>query len=227
MSTIQQSSIVSGLSRKGIAPPSFIGALGVIGAFVLAALFAPLVLGDDPFANHFIPGGGLARYLWPSPAFPFGTNVYGQDVFQQTLLGAQRTLVIGFVSGAIIMIIATLIGVVSGYFGGLTDAVLMRITDFFYAIPFLPFSLIFVHFFGTSSVLGLRRNRLDLLADGSAGGAVRGSVASGTAVCEGSEGRRRRTYMDYALSYHPRCRRHSASIRRIWRGMGHPHRKQH
>jgi len=150
MSTAQQSTIVSGLSRKGIAPPSFIGALGVIGAFVLAALLAPLVLGDDPFANHFIPGGGLARYQWPSPAFPFGTNVYGQDVFQQTMLGAQRTLVIGFVSGAIIMIIATLIGVVSGYFGGLTDAVLMRITDFFYAIPFLPFSLIFVHFFGTS-----------------------------------------------------------------------------
>src|SRR5258705_2646812 len=76
MSTIQQSTIVSGLSRKGIAPPSFIGALGVIGAFVLAALLAPLVLGDDPFANHFIPGGGLARYQWPSPAFPFGTNVY-------------------------------------------------------------------------------------------------------------------------------------------------------
>jgi peptide/nickel transport system permease protein len=150
MSTARQAAIVRGLSRRGITPPSFLGALGVIGIFVLVALLAPLVLGDDPFANHFIPGGGLARYQWPSPAFPFGTNVYGQDVFQQTLLGAQRTLVIGFVSGAIIMIVGTLIGVVSGYFGGPTDAVLMRITDFFYAIPFLPFSLIFVHFFGTS-----------------------------------------------------------------------------
>ena len=136
MSTIQQSAVVRGLSRRGITPPSFMGALAVIGAFVLVALFAPLVLGDDPFANHFIPSGGLARYQTPSPAFPFGTNVYGQDVFQQTLLGAQRTLAIGFVSGAIIMIVGTLIGVVSGYFGGPTDAILMRITDFFYAIPF-------------------------------------------------------------------------------------------
>lgn len=142
--------IVRGLSRRGIAPPSFLGALTVIAAFVLIALFSSFLFGGDPFANHFMPGGGLARYQLPSLAFPFGTNVYGQDVFQQTLLGAQRTLVIGFVSGAIIMLVGTTIGVVSGYFGGPTDAILMRITDFFYAIPFLPFTLIFVHFFGTN-----------------------------------------------------------------------------
>ena len=148
MSTIQQTAIVSGLSRRGITPSS-IGALGVIGAFVLVALFAPLVLGDDPFANHFIRDGGLARYLWPSPAFPSARMCTVRMSFDRRCL-ARRQLVIGFVSGAIIMVIGTLIGVVSGYFGGLTDAILMRITDFFYAIPFLPFSLIFVHFFGTS-----------------------------------------------------------------------------
>ena len=61
MSTARQAAIVRGLSRQGITPPSFLGALGVIGTFVLVALLAPLVLGDDPFANHFIPGGGLAH----------------------------------------------------------------------------------------------------------------------------------------------------------------------
>jgi peptide/nickel transport system permease protein len=150
MSTTSDIAFIRGLARTGINPPSFMFAVAVIALFILIAIFAPVLVGGDPFANHFSPQGGLARYELPSIAFPFGTNVYGQDVFQQTLLGTQRTLIIGFISGAVIMIVGTVIGVVSGYFGGVTDAVLMRITDFFYAIPFLPFTLIFVHFFGTS-----------------------------------------------------------------------------
>jgi peptide/nickel transport system permease protein len=145
-------SLTHRLARRGIAPASFLVALGVVMLFVLIALLAPLLLGSDPFENHFSPRGGVARYQLPSLAFPFGTNVYGQDIFQQTLLGAQRTLIIGFVCGLIVMTVGTLIGVVSGYFGGATDAVLMRVTDFFYAIPFLPFALVFVHFFGTGLV---------------------------------------------------------------------------
>jgi peptide/nickel transport system permease protein len=152
MSTPHQATLARRLARTGIAPVSFLVALGVVALFVLIAVLAPVVIGGDPFENHFLPGGGVARYQLPSAEFPFGTNVYGQDIFAQTLLGAQRTLAIGLVCGLVIMTVGTVIGVVSGYFSGATDAVLMRITDFFYAIPFLPFSLIFVHFFGTSLV---------------------------------------------------------------------------
>jgi peptide/nickel transport system permease protein len=152
MSTLHQAALVRRLARTGIAPASFLVALGMVACFVLIAVLAPVVVGGDPFANHFLSDGGVARYQLPSVQFPFGTNVYGQDIFAQTLLGAQRTMVIGLVCGVVIMTVGTVIGVVSGYFSGATDAVLMRITDFFYAIPFLPFSLIFVHFFGTSLV---------------------------------------------------------------------------
>jgi peptide/nickel transport system permease protein len=152
MSTLRQATLTRRLARTGIAPASFLVALGVVALFVLIAVLAPVVIGGDPFANHFLSDGAVARYQLPSVQFPFGTNVYGQDIFAQTLLGAQRTLVIGLVCGLVVMTVGTVVGVVSGYFSGATDAVLMRITDFFYAIPFLPFSLIFVHFFGTSLV---------------------------------------------------------------------------
>src|SRR4051794_36574111 len=112
------------LANRGIAPSSFLISSGIVIAFVLLAILAPVVITGDPFANNFAPQGGLARYQLPSWTYLFGTNVYGQDVFRQTILGAQRTLIIGFVSGAIVMIVSTLIGTVSGYFAGITDAVL-------------------------------------------------------------------------------------------------------
>jgi peptide/nickel transport system permease protein len=152
MNALHHASLTRRLTRTGIAPTSFMVAVGVLAFFVLVAVLAPVFVGGDPFENHFSPQGGLARYQLPSAQFPFGTNIYGQDIFQQTLLGTQRTLIIGLVCGLVVMVVGTVIGVVSGYFGGVSDAVLMRITDFFYAIPFLPFSLVFVHFLGTSLV---------------------------------------------------------------------------
>lgn len=148
MKAAHRSGLAAWLSRRGIASSSFLLSSGIVVAFILLAILAPVLIGGDPFANHFAAQGGVARYQLPSTTYFFGTNVYGQDVFQQTMLGARRTLIIGFVSGVIIMLVSTLIGVVSGYFAGATDAILMRLTDFFYAIPFLPFTLIFVHFFG-------------------------------------------------------------------------------
>ena len=156
-----------GLSRTGIAPPSFIGALSASSGHSCWLRCSPRsssAATRSPITSF--AGGGLARYQCRPRQFPFGTNVYGQDVFRQTLLGAQRTLVIGFVSGTIIMTVGTLIGVVSGYFGGLTDAVLMRITDFFYAIPVPALQPHLRAFFRNEPVLGLRRNRFDLLAHG-------------------------------------------------------------
>lgn len=140
------------LSERGIAPGFFIIALVIIVLFTAMALLAPWVMTADPFANLYAADGRLARYHLPSADYLFGTNTYGQDIFVQTILGARRTLIIGAVSGVAIMAIGTLVGVVSGYFGGWVDSVLMRITDFFYAIPFLPFALVYIHFFGTDLV---------------------------------------------------------------------------
>ena len=60
------------------------------------------------------------------------------------MLGTRQTVLVGFVTAILIGFIGTNVGLISGYFGGVVDEVLMRITDFFYAIPFLPFMMVMV-----------------------------------------------------------------------------------
>ena len=133
----------------GVAPRSFAMASAIIIFFVALAVFAPVVFSVDPFANQLDSEGRLARFLLPSSTFLFGTNGYGQDIFIQTMLGARRTIIVGVICGVSISVVGTVVGMISGYYGGIVDATLVRITDFFYAIPFLPFVLVVVHFLGT------------------------------------------------------------------------------
>jgi peptide/nickel transport system permease protein len=124
-------------------PYGRIGA-GILVFFILLAAIAPFIAPFDPWANNYRPDGSLARLDSISSAHLLGTTVYGQDVFSQLILGTSQTILVGAVSAVLIGFIGTNIGLVSGYFGGLIDDVLMRITDFFYAIPFLPFMMVVV-----------------------------------------------------------------------------------
>ena len=74
----------------------------------------------------------------------FGTNDEGQDLFSKVLYGSRVSLTIGFTVATLTVIIGTIIGSISGYFGGRTDEVIMRITDIFFAVPGLILALAFV-----------------------------------------------------------------------------------
>jgi len=74
----------------------------------------------------------------------FGTNDEGQDLFSKILYGSRVSLTIGFTVATLTVIIGTIIGSISGYFGGRTDEVIMRITDIFFAVPGLILALAFV-----------------------------------------------------------------------------------
>jgi len=74
----------------------------------------------------------------------FGTNQEGQDMFSKILYGSQVSLKIGFTVATLTVIIGTVIGSISGYFGGRVDEVIMRITDIFFAVPGLILALAFV-----------------------------------------------------------------------------------
>jgi len=124
--------------------------LCVLCVFAAVAVLCPWIATHDPWVNNTRPDGTLARLNGPSAAHLLGTTYYGQDVFSQLVLATPQTLLVGVVTAILVGFIGTNVGLISGYFGGVVDDVLMRITDFFYAIPFLPFMMVVVSFFGTS-----------------------------------------------------------------------------
>lgn len=79
---------------------------------------------------------------WGLRGFIFGTDRNGADVFQRIINGGRMTMTIGAVAVIISTIIGIVIGCISGYFGGKVDILLMRVTEIFAAIPFLPFAMI-------------------------------------------------------------------------------------
>lgn len=84
----------------------------------------------------------------PSWKHPLGTDHYGQDLLSRVMWGSRVSLLVGFTAATLSMIIGTLIGMISGYYGGAPDSILMRITDIFLSVPTLPLMLIFAALFG-------------------------------------------------------------------------------
>ncbi len=78
---------------------------------------------------------GLKGYL-------MGTDGRGRDVFARIAHGGKTTMTVGLVAVAVSTLIALVVGCVAGYFGGWVDTLLMRITEIFSAIPFLPFAML-------------------------------------------------------------------------------------
>jgi peptide/nickel transport system permease protein len=97
---------------------------------VLGAVFAPLIAPYDPTAIDFIE-----KLKGPSVPHLMGTNELGQDIFSQVLFGARTSLLVGVVVISLAMAIGVPIGLVAGYFGGLLDTALMRVSDVFLAFP--------------------------------------------------------------------------------------------
>lgn len=114
-----------------------------IGTIVFMALFSPIVARYPPnYLASFVEEGKIR--VPPSSRYFFGTDYIGHDVFSQIVYGASSALYVGFGAAAIAMSLAIVVGLVSGYYGGLLDNILMRITEIFLVIPFLLILLVFL-----------------------------------------------------------------------------------
>jgi peptide/nickel transport system permease protein len=103
----------------------------VIVVMFLAAVFAPLLA---PFAPEAI--NPVDRYLPPlSPDHPLGTDELGRDVYSRLLFAGRVSLTVGFAAMLVTILLGATIGVVSAYYGGKIDTVLMRLTDVFLSFP--------------------------------------------------------------------------------------------
>jgi ABC-type dipeptide/oligopeptide/nickel transport system permease subunit len=120
---------------------ALVGAL-IVGFIIFLAVFDSLIA---PYPPNNTPGfyTGEAR-VPPSLKYLFGTDYLGHDVFSQVVYGARAALFVGFGSAAIAMSLAVVVGLVSGYYGGYIDNILMRITEIFLVIPFLLILLVFL-----------------------------------------------------------------------------------
>ena len=124
--------------------PQTILGLAIIAAFVLAALLAGVI---SPYDAHEKVGDVFEH---PSTSHLLGTDDGGFDVVSQLLAGARVSLEVGFLAALVATVIGGSVGVVAGYFGGRTDGILMRITDYFLAIPDVPLMIVFAALFGRS-----------------------------------------------------------------------------
>jgi len=90
--------------------------------------------------------------IWASPSefHPLGTDNLGRSVWTQFVWGSRISLLVGLAATVIAMFIGSLIGIVAGFYGGRLGAVLMRITEWFLVIPFLPLAIVLAAVLGPS-----------------------------------------------------------------------------
>ncbi len=93
------------------------------------------------FQNYAFKDGKLVE-KWGLKGYVMGTDDLGRDVLNRVINGGRMTMTIGAVAVIVSSIIGIIVGCISGYFGGWVDLLLMRVTEIFSAIPFLPFALV-------------------------------------------------------------------------------------
>ena len=127
--------------------------LGIVTAFVLAALLAPLLAPADPYEQslrlRFRPPVWEERGSW---SHPLGTDRLGRDLLSRILYGARVSLAAGVLTVLLASAAGAAIGLVAGYYGGRVDAALMRATDATMSFPVILLALILAVTVGPSFV---------------------------------------------------------------------------
>ena len=117
--------------------------------FFIIAIIAPYIAPFDPYEMQR-EGANFMFNKMPNDTYILGTTNMGRDIFSQLVYGARPALMVGFSAAFFVMIVGTLVGLVSGYYGGKIDSLLMRLTDVAFGIPFTPFVIVLVGFLGPS-----------------------------------------------------------------------------
>jgi len=124
--------------------------LGVFAAIVFMALFANLISPYDPLLQNY------ARLMeGPSADHWLGTDSFGRDMLSRIIHGARIALIVGIVAVLLAMGIGVTLGLLSGYYGGMVDSVIMRVMDGLFAFPILilAIALMAVMGFGVRNVI--------------------------------------------------------------------------
>ena len=149
--------------------------LGVIGliiilGFAVMAIIHPILIATvwdvtgiggievyDPVSGHDF---NISHPSPPSAEHLLGTDPLGRDILSQLMFSARNEFILGILAAVVVLIVATLVGTVSAYFGGFTDAFLMRTVDLVLMLPFVSFAVVLgtlwdLNFWTLAIVIGL------------------------------------------------------------------------
>ena len=132
-----------------------IAAAVMVVIFLVAALLAPWIAPHDPAEASFLHS--LTPPVWQDEgmlAYPLGTDNLGRDVLSRLIYGARISLLVGLTAVLIGGTLGTALGMIAGYAGGRTDAIIMRLADIQLAFPFILLAIMFLVVLG-SGVLNL------------------------------------------------------------------------
>lgn len=120
----------------------------IIGILIVVAILAPVLA---PYPEQGRGGANMVeKLLAPSASHWLGTDEMGRDILSRILFGARISLVISTITIALALLIAVPLGVISGYYGGVVDEILMRVTDVFLSFPPLLIAIVVASFMGPS-----------------------------------------------------------------------------
>lgn len=143
-------SLLADTWRRLRANRAVMAATWTLGALVVMVLCGPWL------SPHDVDTSDWSRIASPpsiSDGHYFGTDFLGRDVYVRTLEGGRISLLVGLVATAVSLVIGVAWGATAGYLGGRVDALMMRIVDILYAMPFLFFVILLMVLFGRHIVL--------------------------------------------------------------------------
>lgn len=114
---------------------------------IIAGVFAPVLAPYDPLESHAVD-----RLQSPNSRYLLGTDQLGRDELSRIIYGARISLLVGLISVGVASICGGLVGLISGYYGGVLDMVVQRIVDAFQAFPGLILALALMSVFGSGIV---------------------------------------------------------------------------
>ncbi|TBC87972.1 ABC transporter permease (plasmid) [Rhizobium leguminosarum] len=123
--------------------PMLVLSAGLLLFFVLLAIGAPIVAPYDPIMQN-----AEVRLQAPSLLHPFGTDNFGRDILSRVIWGARLDLQMALIGVIFPFVIGTTVGTIAGFFGGIVDALFMRLVDIILAFPFLVLMLSIIAILG-------------------------------------------------------------------------------
>ena len=120
----------------------------MLSLFIIIALLTPWIA-PYGYAEQNLELGATP----PSAQHWLGTDIFGRDLLTQIMYGGRISLAVGFVATAVALVIGVTWGAIAGYVGGRTDAIMMRLVDILYALPFMIFIVLLMVVFGRNMLL--------------------------------------------------------------------------